>query len=640
MINVKLKSIEFSNFCGFKQLEMKFKDGENSIIGANETGKSTVSNGFLWLLTHKLADKSDKLDSLIPTFNGIMERDIIPTAKAKLLVNDKEIMLCKQIWLKFDKENNYTGNEVKYFTSDSQMACTKKDYDSYLLSIFGVQTLPADIFLLLTNLNYFCSLGENEKRSLLMPLITFKPENLFKRPDFKGLSEKYNLSKVSDELKALKQTITKQQADIKIIPNRIDENKRNIDKDTNFDSIREQIRLKQERILEIETIISGSVDPEIVAGNSRINKSISDVETIAKKKYFEAKSIYDTDNNSKLSVQRSNVSNLELLKKELAKLTIQKNNCNYELNKLESEHKTKRDEYLINRDSVIDVNSEFCATCKQPLPEDLKQAAITNFVNNKKAKKERLFTQGTQLAQQVTDKKVEITNITTEIESKNKEINELSILISKFEAAKSFTSYENSDFYKECLIEVEQLKSKLVEIKTDNTKVIDERTGLNKEILALNTILAKEKQNTDIDKRIKELESEKNKLVALSLEKQKDQDLLLEFLHESTQPIEDELNGLFAGTKTKFKMFEVVKGTQEIKPCCITLSGTNLVEYNRDNTASQFQTNINIVRVFSQKYGVEMPLFIENRDLATSLGLFGQVINLRVDGNYKTLSVI
>ena len=55
-MKVTIKSISFSQFKGFKDKTFEF-DGKTSVVrGRNASGKTTIANGFYWLLADKDID--------------------------------------------------------------------------------------------------------------------------------------------------------------------------------------------------------------------------------------------------------------------------------------------------------------------------------------------------------------------------------------------------------------------------------------------------------------------------------------------------------------------------------------------------------------------------------------------------------
>jgi len=58
--NIVLQHMEISQFKGVRQLALDFAPEENSLYGANATGKTTIYDALLWLLFDKDSAGSSK----------------------------------------------------------------------------------------------------------------------------------------------------------------------------------------------------------------------------------------------------------------------------------------------------------------------------------------------------------------------------------------------------------------------------------------------------------------------------------------------------------------------------------------------------------------------------------------------------
>ena len=67
MKRIKIKKLMFRNFRGLRECDISF-DNVTTVRGANGTGKSTLFNGFLWLLFGK--DVQDRKDYEVRTHNA------------------------------------------------------------------------------------------------------------------------------------------------------------------------------------------------------------------------------------------------------------------------------------------------------------------------------------------------------------------------------------------------------------------------------------------------------------------------------------------------------------------------------------------------------------------------------------------
>lgn len=61
---MKLLSLKLENFMGVKAFDFAPLGHSVTVLGANDSGKSTLENAYWWLLTGKNADQSTDFDVL------------------------------------------------------------------------------------------------------------------------------------------------------------------------------------------------------------------------------------------------------------------------------------------------------------------------------------------------------------------------------------------------------------------------------------------------------------------------------------------------------------------------------------------------------------------------------------------------
>src|SRR6185312_15561066 len=116
-MKIVIKRLELLNFKGIRSLSVDFDEHCQNIMGANETGKSTIFNAFLWLI------------------------DGIETAARRLY---------KEKWVKARGASvaELEGHTTEFFWNDVPMR--EKDYQEKVNSL-----VKEDVFKLLTNPLYF-----------------------------------------------------------------------------------------------------------------------------------------------------------------------------------------------------------------------------------------------------------------------------------------------------------------------------------------------------------------------------------------------------------------------------------------------------------------------------------------------------
>lgn len=134
MKEVKLQSLTLSNFKGIKQFTFEPGAKNVSVFGDNETGKTTIFDGFLWLLFDK--DSQNKKDFSIKTLvNGKEVNNLNHEVEASLLIDGSPITLRKVYKEKWTRKRGaatqeFTGHETDYFVDG--VPSKKKEYTDHL----------------------------------------------------------------------------------------------------------------------------------------------------------------------------------------------------------------------------------------------------------------------------------------------------------------------------------------------------------------------------------------------------------------------------------------------------------------------------------------------------------------------------
>ena len=105
-----------------------------------------------------------------------------------------------------------------------------------------------------------------------------------------------------------------------------------------------------------------------------------------------------------------------------------------------------------------------------------------------------------------------------------------------------------------------------------------------------------------------------------------------EFIRTKVELLESSINKKFNGA-VAFKLFnnQVNGGLSE---CCEAM--VDGVPFSNVNTAGRINAGLSIIKTLSKHYGVQAPIFIDNRESINNIVDFeGQIINLKVSKNKK-----
>ena len=100
---MRINSISFKNFKGIKNLKIQPNDKDLNIYGDNATGKTSIYDGFNWLLFDK--DSSNKKDFGIKPCdgNGDVIHGLESEVEAVLTIDDSTFTLRKTYYEKMDQ---------------------------------------------------------------------------------------------------------------------------------------------------------------------------------------------------------------------------------------------------------------------------------------------------------------------------------------------------------------------------------------------------------------------------------------------------------------------------------------------------------------------------------------------------------
>lgn len=434
-----------------------------------------------------------------------------------------------------------------------------------------------DIFnfdLKLLRLDYFVNLSSETKRNLL--ILVLKPNSEVKTDGIEELALELQKNSISDIEKKYKNLKKEKDNNNITIPSKIEQSKKLIvDKD--FQKIEKEIKITEDKLNYQKSI---QKKPQNLDRYKEINKKIIDCENIIIKNNFTIQKINDKTN---------------LLKQEI----------NTSKNQIE----VLKNEYIKERDKKVEVteNLSFCPTCGQPLPQqqidEIKKKLNIQKSNNldKIVKNAEIF------KEKILSLEKEINNSTDErekIEEENQE-NTKKIDILKKELSKlNISSQDNTEE------EIKKLENQLISLK------------LQKEIIE------------KIEKEIEDLEIKFKENIQNCANVEKILNQISIYKHRQIETFEKEINSNFE--LVRFRMFEKNLTNDEYKEICEPY--TNGVDYSTQNTAMKIAMLIDIQKTFCKKLGIELPLFIDNRESISEIPQYPyQIINLIVDSNCKKL---
>ena len=226
--SVIIKKMEFLNFKGIRNMTVEFGRELTNILGQNGIGKSTVFDGFTWLLFGK--DSHDRKTFNIKTLdaNGVVIPRIPHEISAVLLVNGEEIELCRKYNEKWTKKRGSAAEEFVGHEEErlyNGVPCSVKEFNEKISAICS-----EEVFKFITNPLFFTSQKMDVQRSMLFRMAGgISDEDVAQdNADFESLLACLtgkSLDEFKREISAKKRRI---KTEVEMIPSRIDERKRDM----------------------------------------------------------------------------------------------------------------------------------------------------------------------------------------------------------------------------------------------------------------------------------------------------------------------------------------------------------------------------------------------------------------------------
>jgi len=640
---MKIKSIKISNFKGLKRFHTSFNQVTN-IVGTNGVGKSTIMDAFLWCLTGKNSEGKEefKITPQDEKGNNIenLENDVT------VVVDDIPYRTVRtEKWTKRRGESfkSLTGYEYEYLIDG--VPKSKSDYRSTLSTV-----LNPDNFQLLSNPLHFAKMHWKDQRSALVGIANIKSDTeiakeLVSESKFmnqvlwlisKGMSIEDQKLKLQRQIKELE----KKPDDIRT---RIDQNERMKPDPINVTEINSNIVKLEQELKSIED-----------AGKSIFAEYSQQREENQKKKD------QLTQLNTKLfSVERCirenfDTSNLPLIKKRsklsqtktqtdilINEIRDQKVNLKSKLSTLKSEYDTAVKLWDENEASEfkLDEKETICPTCKRQY-DDSDSIRVTmeeNFNENKAKRRSQITEMGSKaklgiesIENQIKEAEDRIPKLESKLLNLQNEIEEIEI---PTQESIDFGKYPDWVGIKE---QIEKIENSIIEpeLKTDQdteNRKSEIKAQISDFQKSLGVIGQIEKYDADNNALKKELADISSQVVSIEGEI----DAIQKFQRRKMSIVEESVNSMFE--VAKFRLWEEHINGNDKETCVLLYNG---VPFSDASTAQKTMVGLDIIKTFQKHYGVELPLFIDNRESIVQIpDMPNQIINMIVDKNVETLTV-
>lgn len=645
-MQIRLKSLHLEKFKGIQNITMDFSRRTN-IHGANATGKTTIFDGFTWLLFNKDSTGNEKFDIRPLDAEGKRIDNVEIKVTALLDVDGTEVELSKvqkQNWVKKRGTDTVSlqGN-INSFEVDGYPKL-ESDYKAYIN-----QLIPEDLFKILTSPQYFAGMDWKKQRTVLMKLAGRVSDLEIAREDakFALLIPELEKAPSTDDIrkkyaKALSEW-KKRQAEL---PARIDEVSRQL-VDVDVAELELYRNHLKEKIAEAEQVMDNSAGAykEYQTRFEEVTTLRKEVQEYRKKAEDKAeeqrekirKKIRDCDSTISIARQGSKFAVLEA-----ERLERQIGSRQEEKVSLQNEWRAKKAQNYQEFVPLPDLGQDalICPVCHREFQDDRREQIIRDheelcrkheedyrkgmdaFELDKKKSLAAIEEKGNAVVETIRNLKAEKEQIQNQIAEHEKNIQNAETEKADLEKILSQIPVDAGLSDDQVFAEMQLRLSKMEEAFSSLNNGEDSRSqmkirlsGLREELSATEQKIASS-DNSKVEARIEELQEEQREVGQKVADQEQMLYLLDQFVMEKMQCISELINSKF--DTVSWKLFDIqINGG--VKECCeCTVNG---VPYSALNSGHRIVAGLDIIRSLSQLYEASAPIFIDNSESINEFNL-------------------
>lgn len=687
---VIIKRLAFVNFKGLRNVAVDFDGSVTTISGRNGTGKTTVVDGFNWLLFGKDREgnsdtkfgikTNDKAGAFIPH----LEHEVTGTFQVTdTETGETEEKIFRRVLVEDWKEDvdaetgesreYLKGHHTNYYYNEMPLK-TKAEYDRLVAEI-----MPEAVFKTITNPAYFLTLHWQTQRDMLLQMageITDE-QIIASDPKFKKLLELLQGKTLEGYQAKIKEDRAKIEADLQRIPTRIDEVTRNTPQDLDFTALEAQLSQLQAEYDEADKAMTSTAEANRQAyeQKSQLQQQANELRLKQQNVLFAAKQ------KEQQRVQEANRANDEAVR-ELSSIAFEEQSIKAkdlsETRRLHDEKERAEQriaEYTKQQDAYrnkwFEVNAEefsdgeglICPLFKHGCADS---NALQQFNKNQEAARERFYRdkedrlkaitkEGQQLSEQIKAQQGEAYRLAGEIEQL-KEMYEKDMADIKARREAAIKKRDENPLTQprevkgEDIPEWVELEAKITELSQqvqqaggqgDQTEATQElrqkREGIRQQMDGVKAQLQKREQIAQAQKRIEELNQQKKELQKAKAQLQGKEDLVADFERAKMDEVERRVNVMFH--YVQFKMYrQQIEDAKQVPDCVCYIDG---VKYGDKNNAGQINAGLEVINTLCGFHKINAPIFIDNAESVNEfIPVASQLIKLVVTtGDFAVTSI-
>lgn len=618
MKKIKINKISYENFKGIKSYTLNLEGNNASVSGGNNIGKTSLYDGFYWLLFDK--NSQEQAQFKVKPFNAAGE-DILGTdtiMEAELEIDGERVLLRKEVLEKWSHPKGsiekVRGKDVKKYFINGIPAKTKKEYTDFISTIIDEQS-----FKLLTNPAFFASKGWDERRKIVMGLVDeiSIDDVIASDPDFEILRDDLKANSLDDYKNGLNYQLKDLQKKEKDISTRIDEASKSVPETTESKA---DLELKLQRLddeyrslqKEESDIKNGGIVAKIQKEIEAIQAQIAEgLIKYSQTNQFSVISLQDSLNELSGKYRAAEeklyetTTQIERLEKHMAS---------------EKERRTiLLDQYHSEKNITFDEHRSMCAMCGQELPADQIDKMKTKFNAEKSDKLMRIIAEGNQIkdtlevaAKQLAELKASKSEFTEQVMKLKAQGQGMKADIEKMNAENG--DYTDTEEYAALVQKGLDLQAKITSEQESKQEVIssirEKLESIAEQMIGTNDAISLVNLANTQKRRVQELIDQRKEIVNAFNEKQGKLFLAEDFFKTRIKLQEEKVNQLFE--ITKFVFFGLDGNGEEKDMCSITVNGSDY--HTNLNNAARINAGLDIINTLSKAYGIAAPIFIDNAE--------------------------
>ncbi len=658
MKRVILKQLRLLNFKGITEFVLEPDVSAISVLGDNATGKTTLFDGFCWLLFGKDSQNSANFDIKTLDETGEPVHGLEHAVEAVLAVDGEDLSLKKvyaEKWIKTkgSATAEFDGHTVDHYVDG--VPSKKKEFDEAVKSVCG-----GDLFCLLANPRCFNeTLHWRKRRDLLLSVCgDISDADVVESDDrLAALPEIIGKRSPEDHRKIVKAGLAEIDRELAKIPVRIDEALKSVAETDSEEAVKSALETaradRAKKAEELFLVESGGEAAAVRKALAEIGAKVAERENAIyqagkiavragdtrRRKLRDAFDKAEDEMHSRDRTIKRLIDDIKLARTDLPKLERKTNAL-------------RADWQKVNGRSMPEFKIETeCPTCGQRLPEEKAEAARKAFVekfNAEKAKdlaaisaegkevkrlREKVKGGMDKMEERIAALEFEKLSAAESLARAKKDLEEIDS--KRTEEAERPEDPELEKLGEESRALAEKLDVLKEGAKGDAGRIRGEIAEIDAETEKLRSELLKIETNKKIAERIEALKNEE-RILAADYEKREGELYLMDrFVRTKVRMLEEKIDSKFQ--LVRFRLFkEQINGSLE--ECCeATCNG---VPYASMNNGARINVGLDVCNTLSKHYGIAVPIFVDNAESVSRLiDTEGQQIRLVVSPEHKSLTV-